>query len=311
MINVGNKPDTLRTARATGRLRAPPGVLERIRTDQVEKGDCLQVARVAGIQAAKRTDDLIPLCHPLPIHAAEVAFELTDDAVLIEAEAAVIGPTGVEMEAMAAVSAAALTIYDMVKMYCEPEALSIESVQLVRKTGGKSQFGTRLRSPKSALVIVLSDTVAAGRKPDTAGQAVRDRLAACGFGPLDYTIMPDEPDTLLSAVHRALEARVDCILTVGGTGISPRDITVDTLAPLIRRDMPGIMEAGRAFGQRRTPYAMMSRGIAGLAGPEGQSLLMTLPGSRGGATETLLAVLPGLIHLFDCRDAFAHPGGYR
>ncbi len=311
MINVGNKPDTLRTARASGRLQAPAEVLERIRSGQVEKGDCLQVARVAGIQAAKRTDDLIPLCHPLPIHAAELAFEFTDDAVVIHAEAAVIGPTGVEMEALAAVSAAALTIYDMVKMYCEPEDLHIDGVRLLQKTGGKSQFSTRLRAPKSALVIVLSDTVAAGRKPDTAGQAVRERLAACGFAPLDYSIMPDEPEPLLEAVNQALEDGVDCILTVGGTGISPRDITVETLAPLIRRDMPGIMEAGRAFGQRRTPYAMMSRGIAGLAGPHGRSLLMTLPGSRGGATETLLAVLPGLIHLFDCRDAFAHPGGYQ
>ncbi|WP_348675004.1 bifunctional molybdenum cofactor biosynthesis protein MoaC/MoaB [uncultured Abyssibacter sp.] len=310
MINVGNKPDTLRTARASGRLLAPVEVLERIRGGTVEKGDCLQIARVAGIQAAKRTDDLIPLCHPLPIHAAEVAFEVTDEAVLITAEAAVIGPTGVEMEAMAAVSAAALTIYDMVKMYCEPDDLVIDAVKLIRKTGGKSQFTNRLRSAKSALVLVLSDTVAAGRKPDTAGQAVRAVLEKCGFEPLEYAVMSDDAEPLLERVRQALDDGIDCIMTVGGTGISPRDITVDTLAPLITTPMPGIMEAGRAFGQRRTPYALMSRGVAGLAGPRGRSLIMTLPGSRGGATETLQAVLPGLIHLFDCRDAFQHAGGY-
>ena len=310
MINVGNKPDTLRTARASGRLLAPAHVVDRIRSGTVEKGDCLQIARVAGIQAAKRTDDLIPLCHPLPIHAAEVAFEILDEAIHIQAEAAVIGPTGVEMEAMAAVSAAALTIYDMVKMYCEPEDLAINAVKLEHKTGGKGQYSTRLRAAKSALVLVLSDTVAAGRKQDTAGQAVRGVLEGCGFTPIDYLIMADEPEPLRRRAEQALADGIDCVITVGGTGIGPRDITVDTLAPLIKTDMPGIMEAGRAFGQRRTPFAMMSRGVAGLAGPQGRTLIMTLPGSRGGATETLHAVLPGLIHLFDCRDAFQHAGGY-
>ncbi len=310
MINVGTKPDTLRSATANGTLHLPARAIQRVRSGKVQKGDPLVVARIAGIQAAKRTDDLIPLCHPLPIHFADVEFELLDEAIRISATVEVVGATGVEMEALAAVSAAALTIYDMLKMYCEPEELEISGVVLQRKSGGKSQYSLQLRQAKSALVIVLSDTVAAGRKPDTAGKNLSELLKQSGFTPIEYLVLPDEPEPLLEAVEAALSAEVDFIATVGGTGISPRDITVDTLRPLVKTPLPGIMEAARQFGQHRTPFAMMSRGIAGLAGPAGRSLIMTFPGSRRGAVETLTSVHAGLIHLFDCRDAFQHAGGY-
>lgn len=310
MINVGNKPDALRTASASARLLAPAAVLQKVREGSVHKGDPLAVARIAGIQAAKRTDDLIPLCHPLPIHACELHFELEKEQILIRSEVGVIGSTGVEMEALAAVSAAALTIYDMLKMYCGIDEMRIEGIALERKTGGKQQFRTSLRAPKTATVLVLSDTVAAGRKPDTAGQSVAQSLRDSGFE-VDYAVLADEAQPLLAAVEAAIAADKDFVATVGGTGIGPRDITVDTLAPLIRTALPGIMEAARSYGQRRTPYALMSRGIAGLCGPKGRTLLMTFPGSRRGAEETLAAVHAGLIHLFDCRDAFDHAGGYQ
>lgn len=310
MINVSGKPETLRTAQAQGSLCAPAALIARVREKRVAKGDCLEVARVAGIQAAKRTADLIPLCHPLPLHATELHFELGEDRISIRAEVAVIGSTGVEMEALAAVAAAALTLYDMLKMYGQPEDLAIVDIHLSRKTGGKSQFFRRTAVARSALVIVLSDTVAAGRKPDTAGKAVQTLLAEAGFAAPEYCVLADEAEPLRRSVNAALDQGLDLIVTVGGTGISPRDITVDTLAPLIRTPLPGIMEAARHYGQRRTPYALMSRGIAGLAGPQGRSLLLTCPGSRQGASDTIDAVLPGLLHLFECRDAFQHPGGY-
>lgn len=303
LIDVGGKPDTLRSARATGCLRAPAELIDRVREGRVEKGDCLAVARVAGVLAAKRTDALIPLCHPLPIHASEVEFELHDTHIDIGAEVAVIGPTGVEMEALAAVSAAALTLYDMLKMYCPADALRIDAISLVGKRGGKSHFKRRLRRALPASVIVLSDTVAAGDKQDTAGQAVRKQLAQTGFEPIQYTVLPDEPELLRARVEADLAAGNALVAAVGGTGLGPRDTTVETLAPLITTPVPGIMEAARAYGQRRTPYAMLSRGIAGLAG---RSLIMTLPGSRGGASESMEAVLPGLVHLFDVMHAAPH-----
>lgn len=307
MKDVGMKPESLRRARASAELLAPPHCIERLRNGDTEKGDPLKTARVAGILAAKRTDELIPLCHPLPIYQADVHFELGDDRVKIVAKVETIAPTGVEMEALTAASIAALTIYDMLKPYCEPAELSIRECRLDEKRGGKSHYRRHLPAPLAAAVLVLSDKVAAGRKPDTAGRAVETELAAAGFAPIHYAVLPDEPQALLNAIGELREHHA-LIATVGGTGIGKRDITVDTLKPLITRELPGLMEAARAFGQRRTPYAALSRGVAGFAG---DTLLLTLPGSRGGASESLAAILPSLIHVFEVRRDLPHPGGYQ
>ncbi|HZP11462.1 MAG TPA: bifunctional molybdenum cofactor biosynthesis protein MoaC/MoaB [Nevskiaceae bacterium] len=309
MKDVSLKPDSLRTARAIATLRAPPHCIDLLRTGTTDKGDALKTARIAGILAAKRTDELIPLCHPLPIHRADVSYELKSDAVDVVAEVETIAPTGVEMEALTAASMAALTLYDMLKPHCEPAELAIVQTRLLQKKGGKSQFRRELATPISAAVIVLSDTVAAGRKPDTAGEVVRDALRDAGFDPITFEVLPDEPARLTASLRAKLARKVGLIATVGGTGAGPRDLTVETVRPLITREMPGLMEAARAFGQRRTPFAMLSRGVAGFAQ---DSLIVTFPGSRRGARESLVALLPGLVHLFDVQQAKeVHVGGYQ
>lgn len=306
MKNVGMKPESYRFAEAQAILYAPPHCIELLRQGNTEKGDALKTARVAGILAAKRTDELIPLCHPLPIYRADVEYELEHDFVKIIAVVETIGPTGVEMEALTAASLAGLTIYDMLKPHCEPEELWMDQCKLLKKKGGKSHFKRVLRQPVSAAVIVLSDTVASGRKPDTAGKSVVETLTEAGFDPIHYQILPDEADDLKELVLELTKSYA-CIMTVGGTGIGKRDITVDTLEPLLERKLDGLMEAARSFGQKRTPYAAMSRGVAGFID---RSLVVTLPGSRGGASESMAAILPALVHIFDvCRD-LPHPGGY-
>ena len=137
MVDVGAKPETARVAIARGRVVMAPATLIRIQEGQVGKGDVLGVARLAGIMAAKRTSDLIPLCHPLML--TRVAVELTaapPDAVEIQAEVALVGRTGVEMEALTAVTVAALTVYDMCKAL--DRGMRIEAVRLAHKSGGKS-----------------------------------------------------------------------------------------------------------------------------------------------------------------------------
>ncbi|MDA1040795.1 MAG: cyclic pyranopterin monophosphate synthase MoaC [Planctomycetota bacterium] len=135
MIDVGGKPVTVRTARATGRLRAEPETIRRIRAGSLEKGDAIATARIAGITAAKQTSSIIPLCHPLPLESVAVTISFDDPtAVSIEAVVRATARTGVEMEALVAVTAAALTLYDMSKSI-DP-GMSIEAVQLEEKTGG-------------------------------------------------------------------------------------------------------------------------------------------------------------------------------
>jgi cyclic pyranopterin phosphate synthase len=137
MVDTSAKPETLREARASGLVRMAPATLALIRDKGHAKGDVLEVARLAGIMAAKRTGELIPLCHPLPITSAAIDFAFEGDSVLrIEAKIRVFGRTGVEMEALTAVSVAALTVYDMCKSV--DRVMTIERVRLEEKSGGRS-----------------------------------------------------------------------------------------------------------------------------------------------------------------------------
>jgi cyclic pyranopterin monophosphate synthase len=142
MVDTSAKPETLREARASGRVRMQPATLQLIRARNHAKGDVLEVARLAGIMAAKRTGDLIPLCHPLPITSAQIDFQFDGvDTLVVEATVRVFGRTGVEMEALTAVSVAALTVYDMVKAV--DRGLVIERIRLEEKSGGRSGHFTR------------------------------------------------------------------------------------------------------------------------------------------------------------------------
>lgn len=306
MKNVGMKPDSLRSATATATFHAPDHCLQRIADRDTEKGDPQASARIAGILAAKRTDELLPLCHPLPIHAAEVYFSIEADHVAITTEVHTIGPTGVEMEALTAASMAALTLYDMLKPYAEAEELAIGNTHLADKKGGKSDYRRTLKSPLAACVLMVSNPVADGNKPDTAGRQVADGLAKAGCTPLDYQILPDDQDQVGNAIDAAVARDTPLIVTVGGTGIGPRDRVVETVEPRLTTPMPGLMEAARAFGQQRTPYAVLSRGVSGFIG---QSLTLTFPGSRAGSEQTLAALLPSVIHVLEIHQRFAgHTG---
>ena len=137
MVDTSDKPEAHRLARASARVRMAPATLALIRNRTAAKGDVLEVARLAGIMAAKRTGDLIPLCHPLPITSATVDFAFEgDDLLRIEATVRVFGRTGVEMEALTAVSVAALTVYDMCKAV--DRSMTIERIRLEEKSGGRS-----------------------------------------------------------------------------------------------------------------------------------------------------------------------------
>jgi cyclic pyranopterin phosphate synthase len=137
MVDTSDKPETLRQARASALIRLAPATMAQIRDRKLAKGDVLEVARLAGIMAAKRTSELIPLCHPLPITAATVDFAFDSDTLLrIEATVRIFGRTGVEMEALTAVSVAALTVYDMCKSI--DRSMTIEQIRLEEKSGGRS-----------------------------------------------------------------------------------------------------------------------------------------------------------------------------
>ncbi|MGB7756825.1 MAG: molybdopterin-binding protein, partial [Salinisphaera sp.] len=163
----------------------------------------------------------------------------------------------------------------------------------------------RLKTALPATVLMVSTPVADGHKSDAAGRSVVDGLTQAGFDPIDYRVLPDDPGAVDTVINEAVSRQTALIVTVGGTGIGPKDKVVETIEPKLTTPMPGLMEAARAFGQKRTPYAVLSRGVSGFIG---SSLTLTFPGSRAGAQETLAALLPSLIHIVEIHRRFAGKG---
>jgi cyclic pyranopterin monophosphate synthase len=294
MLDVSAKNKSLRIASARARLHVSAATLVLIRERKIPKGDPFEVSKVAAVQAAKNTAAIIPYCHPLPVDFVGVSFELGETWIDVQTTVKAVYKTGVEMEALTAATVAALTLYDMLKML--DEAMSIGEVILLKKSGGKSDFTTHYARPLRAAVLVMSDSISAGKKDDASGKVIVERLQNEGVQVEEYLIIPDEKATIVSTLIRfADDLKVDCVLTTGGTGFSARDCTPEAMRDVIEREAPGISEAARLYGQERTPYSMLSRGKAGV---RGRTLIVNLPGSRKGVADSLNALFPGLLHSF-------------
>ncbi len=304
MINITHKVSSLRTAIAIARLTVSrQETMDAIRNKQVPKGDVFEFARAAGLLAVKKTSDVIPDCHPLPVEYTGISYQLENLTVVIAVEVHTIYKTGVEVEAMHGAAITALTMYDMLKPI--DKGVEITDISLQQKKGGKSDFRDTLSTPLRCAVIVCSDSVAAGSKQDKAGKAVMEKLQQHYISTELYKIIPDEFSTIQATAAELSQAGFQLVLFAGGTGLSPRDVTPEAISPLLDRGIPGIMEAARSYGQQRTPYAMLSRGVAGFIK---QTLVITLPGSTRGAAETMDALFPYIIHLFRVAEGMRHEG---
>ncbi|MDH3196621.1 MAG: bifunctional molybdenum cofactor biosynthesis protein MoaC/MoaB [Candidatus Krumholzibacteria bacterium] len=292
MKSVTSKTTTLRRATASARVNASPESIRRLQANDLPKKDVLVVAQVAAVAAAKKTPDIIPYCHPLPIDAVDVSFDVADDHVMITVSVEAIWKTGVEMEALTAASVAALTIYDMLKPV--DKNIEITSIRLDFKRGGKTEFRDRPPIQFTAAVIVTSDGVEEGKREDRSGVFIRERLESLGITPA-YEILPDDEELIIEALRSFIAQETDLVVTAGGTGLGPRDVTVEATRKVIEREIPGIAEAARAHGQARTPYAMLSRGLAGISG---RTIIINLPGSLKGTEESLDALFPALLHAY-------------
>jgi molybdenum cofactor biosynthesis protein MoaC len=294
MINVSHKTHTLRYAKAEGLLRAGPDVRERLREKSIPKGDVAATARAAGIDAAKRTSEWVTFCQTLPLDWVDLSFEVVDEGLKVTAEAQTVWKTGVEIEAITAVSAALLNAYDM----CKPLAddLEMSEVRVVEKRGGSSDYKQAFEENLGAAVLVVSDSTYAGDREDRSGKVIQSFLDEYPVDVETYDILPDEPDRIRDYVEEQADRHaIDLIFTTGGTGFGPRDETPEAIAPILDREAPGIAEQMRSYGVERTPYALLSRQVAGTIG---QTLVLTLPGSSNGAEESLHALFPGLLHIF-------------
>lgn len=305
MKDVSSKIETLRTAKARAKIMAGAETLDLVRSNAVPKGNVLETARAAGIMAAKKTPELIPLCHQIPLDTADIEFEIEEDGITVTSFVKAIWKTGVEMEALTAAAVASLTIYDMLKPL--DTSLEICEIKLVEKKGGKSDWKESYREPLKTAILVLSDSVSSGKKEDKSGKIIKEKLNGQPVEVVVYEILPDELEMIKTKLVELSDGRaLDLILTTGGTGLSPRDVTVEATIEVIEREVPGISEAGRSYGFRRTPHAMLSRGVSGI---RGKTVIINLPGSSRGVAETMDALFPWVLHSFRILRGGDHPAG--
>ncbi len=301
MIDVSPKFDTLRYAKAEGWIITDGEIIERIKDKTVPKGDVLEISRAAGINAAKRTSEIIIFCHPIPVDWVNVSYEVYENKIKVTSEVKAIWKTGVEMEAITAVTASLLNMYDMLKPLTNN--LLITDIKVVEKRGGKSNFKDEHPDIKAA-VVVISDSTFKKEREDKSGKAIKEFLENNSIAVEFYEVLADDKERIKIRLKELSDKeKIDLILTTGGTGLGPKDLTPEAVSEVIEKQVPGIVEAIRKYGKDRTPYAMLSREVAGT---RGGSIIITLPGSSRGALESLHALFPGLLHAYSMMQGGGH-----
>ena len=294
MVDITHKSNTLRTAVASAILTvSSEDTINAINNNEVPKGNIFEMGKAAGLLAIKKTSDVIPDCHPMPVEAASVSYEIKGLDIHIEVSVKTIYKTGVEVEAMHGAAIVALTLYDMLKPL--DKGIEIAHVKLVSKKGGKSDFSQMGKYHLKGSILVCSSAIKEGEREDKVTGVIREYFEKNSISLNQSLQLPDEEAAIAGQVKKCCEEGDNLVIAVGGTGLTPGDITPESIIPLLDKRVPGIEEAVRHYGQQRMPYAMFSRSVAGLIG---KTIVLVLPGSSKGIRESLDALFPHLLHAF-------------
>lgn len=321
MADVRRKRPTRRRAVAVGELH-PGDAFEAIVERRLPKGDALLMAEVAGLQGAKMASQLMPLCHPLLLEYVDVRCIAVPErrAIRVYCEVACEARTGVEMEALAGVNAALLTLYDLTKPV-QP-ALSLQAIQLLFKEGGKKglwicpegltdaerahyrpQSPARLEGARCA-VLTLSDRASKGEYEDRSGPLLAQALQTLGASPEVTEVLPDGVDALSTRLRVLADSGLELVLCTGGTGFGPRDLSPEALRAVADRSVPGLGELFRSESRHHTELAWLSRAEAGLIG---SCLVILLPGSPKAVAQGMTILGPLLAHARAMLRGEPHP----
>jgi len=299
MVDVTEKTPSIRRARAEGIITLRADTINLIQNEAMPKGNVLTAAKIAGIQAAKKTWDMIPMCHQLNLSFVDLEFELDREQIMIRSIVKTRESTGVEMEALTAVSTAALTIYDMCKAV--DKTMTISAIKLVEKIGGKSDHAIEYR-PRVG-IITMSDSISAGKSEDRSGPMLLKGFTDSGCKGDHQKVLPDGSEELIPTIEAWIQDGVELIITTGGTGLGPRDLTIQMVENNIDSRLPGIEQALHAYGRGKVKTAMLSRLTAGVV--KG-TIVVCLPGSTGAAKDALKVLIPTIFHSFHMMKGEKH-----
>jgi molybdenum cofactor biosynthesis protein MoaC len=299
MVDVTDKVVTVRIAKAEGKISMLPETILAIQNDALPKGNVLTTAKISGIQSAKKTAEMIPMCHQLNLSYVDIEFEFEPDAICIRSIVKTKEATGVEMEALSAVSGAALTIYDMCKSV--DKSMVIGEIKLVKKVGGKSDHTVEYRP--NVGVITLSDSISSGQGEDKSGPILINGFSDAGCLVNHHETFPDGSKKLVSTIQDWVKDGVELIITTGGTGLGPRDLTIETMEKVFNSKLPGVEQALHAYGRGKVKTAMLSRLTAGVVNGV---IVICLPGSTGAAKDALQVLIPTIFHSFHMMKGEKH-----
>jgi len=299
MVDVTDKTATVRMAKAEGEIHLQKATIALIQDNSIPKGNVLTTAKIAGIQSAKKTAEIIPMCHQLNLSFVDMEFELGRELVIIRSIVKTREATGVEMEALTAVSTAALTMYDMCKAV--DKTMTIGAIKLVEKIGGKSDHAVEYRP--SVGIITMSDSISADKSEDKSGPILVKGFADSGCKADHQKVLPDGSEELIPTIESWIKDGVELIITTGGTGLGPRDLTIQLVENKFDSKLPGIEQALHAYGRGKVKTAMLSRLTAGVING---AIVICLPGSTGAVKDALRVLIPTIFHSFHMMKGEKH-----
>ncbi len=292
MDDSSSNPAAQQSAKAEGKIFFSNGAREILLKENTPKTDVVTAAKVAGIQAAKRASEVIPFHHANTLNWVELNFSAGEDHIKIESTVKAVSRSGLEMEALTAVSVAALTLLDICKEH--DQQVNIQDLKLVPKVSKKKML--TVKTPIKVGIIVISDRITAGLADDEVGQLLQSGFANAGYHANNYSIISNDSDKLIEKVQEWLEQSIELIITAGGNGIGPRDITLTSLEPFFDFRMEGLEQTLHSIAQVNNNGFFVDRLAVGKIG---KTIVICLPIDVALAQDALNVILPNMHQAFE------------
>lgn len=292
MDDASSLPEAHNAAKAECKVYFSGDIKKFLLQDGNLKADIITAAKIAGIQAAKKTSDIIPLNHSNKLNWVNITFDLIQDHIKIISTAKAISRSDLEMEALTGAAIAALTIIDLCKEY--DSKVNITDLKLVPRKEKDKPLGSD--TPVSVGIVIISDRVIAGLANDEPGKILQNGFKEAGYLADDFSIIPNDPDKLVETIQDLLEKNIGLIFTLGGNGIGPRDITLAALEPFFDFRLEGIEQAMHSIAQLNHNGIYIDRLAAGKIG---KSVVLCLPLNSDLAIEALHVLIPNIHQAFE------------